>query len=50
MPYAAVVAEGGVGADDVAVAEFLEVEDDGFVDYAGAVVVGNGIKVDPVVQ
>lgn len=35
---------------DVAVAGFEETEDAGFVDYVGAVVVGNGIKVDVVVQ
>lgn len=48
--FATIVAMGSVGFEDVAVTGFEETEDDGFVDYAGAVVVGNGIKVDAVVQ
>lgn len=39
----------GVGAEDVALAGFEEVEDTGFVDYVGATVVGNVINVDAVV-
>lgn len=50
MPFAAVVAVGGVGFEDVAVAGFEKAEDAGFVDYTGTAVVCNGIKVDTVVQ
>lgn len=42
MPFAAVVAVGGVGAEDIAVAGFEEAEDAGFVDYAGAAVICEG--------
>lgn len=42
MSFAFVVAVGGVGLEDVAVAGFEETEDAGFVDYAGTAVVREG--------
>ena len=42
MELASVVAVGGVGFEDVAVAGFEEAEDAGFVDYTGAAVVSEG--------
>ena len=42
MFLAFVMAMGGVGFEDVAVAGFEEAEDAGFVDYAGATVVCEG--------
>lgn len=40
MPFASVAAVGGVGPEDVAVTGFQFFEDAGFIDYAGAAVVG----------
>ena len=42
MSFAFVVAVGGVGFEDVAVAGFEETEDAGFVDYSGTAVVCEG--------
>lgn len=48
MEFAAIVAVGGVGGADVAVAGFEEAEDATFVDYTGAAVVGQGSEEDAV--
>lgn len=40
VPFAFVAAVGGVGLEDVAVAGFQLFEDAGFVDYAGAAIIG----------
>lgn len=48
MEFAAIVAVGGVGGADVAVAGFEETEDAAFVDYAGTAVVGQGAEEDAV--
>ena len=42
MEFASIVAVGGVGVADVAVAGFEEAEDAGFVDYTGSTVVCEG--------
>ena len=42
MFLAFIVAVGGIGFEDVAVAGFEEAEDAGFVDYTGATVVCEG--------
>ncbi len=42
MPFAAVMAMGDVGFEDVSVAGFEEAEDAGLVDYTGATVVSEG--------
>lgn len=42
MSFPLIVAVGGVGFEDVAVAGFEEAEDTGFVDYTGTAVVCEG--------
>ena len=42
MSLVFVVAVGGVGFEDVAVAGFEEAEDAGFVDHTGTAVIGKG--------
>lgn len=48
VEFAVVVAVGGVGGADVAVAGFEEFKDATFVDYAGSAVVGQGSEEDAV--
>ena len=42
MPFAFIVAMGGVGFENITVAGFEEAQDAGFVDYTGTEVVGEG--------
>jgi len=42
VSFPLVVAMGGIGFEDVAVAGFEETEDAGFVDYTGTAVIGKG--------
>lgn len=48
MEFASIVAVGGVGGADVAVARFEEAQEAAFVDDAGTAVVGQGSEEDAV--